>query len=243
MYPRLKDFFYFNKVERNGIIVLLIILIGLIAVNLWLSNQDQTITPSSKRVEEGLAFLDSIHQLEIEKRNKPSINKERNEVEMVPKNFNPNISSLEDFMSMGLTEKQANTIINYRNKGGAFRIKSDFKKMYSISDLMYQQLEAYILLPDTLETEQSIFESIEKPREWTPPVVYINSSDSADFTKLRGIGPTYASRIIKYRNRLGGFYNPNQLSEVYGLSDSLIRTFEEQLVFDSMPIQKLNVNI
>ena len=70
----------------------------------------------------------------------------------------------------------------------------------------------------------------------------INSSDSSEYTQLRGIGPTYASRIIKYRDRLGGFYKLEQLSEVYGVSDSLIKSFGNQLRFDSIKIQKLNVN-
>lgn len=49
-------------------------------------------------------------------------------------------------------------------------------------------------------------------------VVELNSSDSVELTSLPGIGPVLASRIIKYRRLLGGFYSVNQLKEVYGLS-------------------------
>lgn len=49
--------------------------------------------------------------------------------------------------------------------------------------------------------------------------IELNSSDSAELTKLPGIGPVFASRIIKYRNLLGGFYSVSQLKEVYGLKE------------------------
>lgn len=48
----------------------------------------------------------------------------------------------------------------------------------------------------------------------------INIADSAAWETLPGIGPSFAKRIVVFRDRLGGFYSMNQLKEVYGL-DSL----------------------
>ena len=62
------------------------------------------------------------------------------------------------------------------------------------------------------------------------------------YTKLRGIGPTYASRIIKYRNALTGFHSKSQLSEIYGISDSLLETFNDQLIIDTLSIRNMDVN-
>src|SRR3569833_3197280 len=50
-------------------------------------------------------------------------------------------------------------------------------------------------------------------------VIELNSADSAKLTELKGIGPSFARRIINYRNRLGGFINKEQLKEVYGMDD------------------------
>ena len=44
--------------------------------------------------------------------------------------------------------------------------------------------------------------------------IELNSADSAQLVALRGIGPYYASRIIRYRKRLGGFHSINQLKEL-----------------------------
>ncbi len=45
-------------------------------------------------------------------------------------------------------------------------------------------------------------------------VVEINRADSAELTTVRGIGPVYASIIIRYRERLGGFFDTRQLKEL-----------------------------
>ena len=59
--------------------------------------------------------------------------------------------------------------------------------------------------------------------------VDVNQADSFEFKALRGIGKTLSKRIVKYRNALGGFYNIGQLSEVYGVSDSLLQLLNPQL--------------
>lgn len=51
-------------------------------------------------------------------------------------------------------------------------------------------------------------------------VIDINTADSAAWVALNGIGPGFAKRIMTYREKLGGFYQVDQLKEVYGL-DSL----------------------
>ncbi|UPT65253.1 MAG: helix-hairpin-helix domain-containing protein [Sphingobacteriales bacterium JAD_PAG50586_3] len=50
-------------------------------------------------------------------------------------------------------------------------------------------------------------------------VVDINTADSLALLAVKGIGPTFAGRIVKYRNLLGGFTNKEQLAEVYGFAD------------------------
>ncbi len=62
--------------------------------------------------------------------------------------FNPNDISLDSLQLLGFSRKQAQTIINYRGKGGKFRQKKDFAKMYVVDSAKYQTLAPYILLPD-----------------------------------------------------------------------------------------------
>jgi competence protein ComEA len=61
--------------------------------------------------------------------------------------FNPNTISPDSLCLLGFSEKQALTIIHYREKGGIFRRKEDFKKMYVVDDARYVELLPYITIP------------------------------------------------------------------------------------------------
>ena len=105
---------------------------------------------------------------------------------------NPNTASVEELQRLGFSLKQAQSIDNYRNKGGRFRRKSDFAKSFVVSDSVFRRLEPYIDIPK----------------------LDINLADSAAFDTLPGIGGWFARQMIEYRERLGGYSYPEQLMEI-----------------------------
>ena len=107
--------------------------------------------------------------------------------------FNPNTVSLEDLQRLGFSEKQAQAIDNYRQKGGRFRRKADFAKSFVVSDSVYRRLEPYIDIP----------------------LLDINKADSLALLSLPGIGPFFAGKVVAYRTQLGGYSTPEQLMEIW----------------------------
>ena len=107
--------------------------------------------------------------------------------------FNPNTVSLSDLQRLGFSERQAQSIINYREKGGRFRRPADFAKSFVVADSVFKRLEPFIRIPK----------------------VDLNSADSTALVTLPGIGPFYAGKIIEYRSQLGGFSFPEQLMDIY----------------------------
>ena len=107
--------------------------------------------------------------------------------------FNPNTASLDDLMRLGFTEKQAQSILNYRAKGGRFRRPSDFAKSYVVADSVFERLKTFIDIPR----------------------IDINKADSTAFEALPGIGSYFASKMVSYRTSLGGYSYPEQLMEIY----------------------------
>ncbi len=86
-------------------------------------------------------------------------------------------------------------------------------------------------------------ERVEKtkiPKRYAPKVS-INSTIEEEWMSLYGIGPKYAERIVKYQKWLGGFYQKEQLQEVYGISDSLYQSIEIFLI-DSKPYKRMLIN-
>lgn len=71
--------------------------------------------------------------------------------------------------------------------------------------------------------------------------VNINAATAEELQELRGIGPVYSKRIVKYRDLLGGFYSKKQLVEVYGIEDSLYRELEP-FIKCSGAINKILIN-
>ncbi len=73
-------------------------------------------------------------------------------------------------------------------------------------------------------------------------VIELNSADSAKLTELKGIGASFARRIVNYRNRLGGFISKDQLKEVYGMDDDRYAEMQAQVSVDPSHVQKIHVN-
>ena len=142
--------------------------------------------------------------------------------------FNPNEVSVEDLVRLGFSEKQAQSIDSYRQKGGRFRRKSDFARSFVVSDSVFRRLEPYIDIPLT----------------------DINRADSAAFDALPGIGPYFAAKMVEYRGRLGGYSYPEQLMDIYhfdeekyaGLKDLISCSLPEPYRLWQLPADSLRLH-
>lgn len=138
------------------------------------------------------------------------MNVPRNKVECF--SFNPNTVPVEDLCRLGFTLKQAQSIDNYRRKGGRFCRKEDFARSFVVSDSIYRRLEPYIDIP----------------------LIDLNLADSADFDALPGVGSWFASKMIEHRKALGGYSCKEQLLDIHrfdrerydGLSDLITVSHE-----------------
>jgi len=155
--------------------------------------------------------------------------------------FDPNQLTAQKWMDFGLSEKQANSVLNYLKKGGSFRTKKDVLKIYGMNDKLYATLYPFIDLPDSFVRKEHF---PKKKEQFSARVVDLNKADSIALEKLKGIGPTLASRIVKYRNLLGGFITTEQLKEVWGLNDTLYQLIIPQIQISTpIEIRFLNLNI
>jgi DNA uptake protein ComE-like DNA-binding protein len=71
----------------------------------------------------------------------------------------------------------------------------------------------------------------------------LNSVNESDLIKVSGIGETLAGRIIRYRDKLGGFVDIIQLKDVYGLKVDVINTLEETIALKTpVKVDKQDIN-
>lgn len=223
MFQFLNEYFYFNQRERRGIIGLYLI-IALVAIsNLFIGSIIPKEREAYHNFFQEVALIDSI------------INKQESikKIAIQYFEFDPNNLDLAGWKRLGFSSKQALSILKYRSKGGYFYKKEDLLKMYAISDSVYRRLEPFI----QIKTRERPTKKINTLR------IELNSSDSSELIKVRGIGPVFAKRIIKYRNLLGGYHSVSQLTEVYGLDEEKFEQIQSNFTScDSTLIRHLNIN-
>jgi competence protein ComEA len=150
--------------------------------------------------------------------------------------FDPNETSYDTLIMLGLEDKEARTLINYRKKGGKFRVNSDIKKVYGLNEVRAEKLIHSVRFnPDT-----AVHAVTELSGQKT--LLDLNHCDSASLVRLRGIGPVLSVRIIKYRKLLGGFARKDQLKEVYGLPEETYNMIKGNIYVDTLGIRRININ-
>lgn len=232
----INNYFGFNKQQRNGLLVLLIISFVLLMIRVIYPHfmKPDPITIKNLPL--------------IERKLDSSENAYRNNFSKTQATlfvFDPNTVTLEQLIKLGFREKTAKTFISYRSKGVTFKSKTDLHKIYGISPQLYKSIEPYILITSPTKNKITVLENKKiVPVKVTQVIskVELNSADSFSLVALNGIGAGYAKRILKYRSILGGYANKDQLHEVYGFTDELFEKIKDQVTVDATNIKKINLN-
>lgn len=257
----IRDYLTFNKRERNGIVILISIILLLL---IYLNISDKFIRPEkvdfSKFENQIIAFNKQAEITDSLTKQQNSFADNRTDINNVSSpvpqyfTFNPNNLDVENWKKLGFNDKQIQTIKNYEAKGGQFRTKEDVKKMYCIKEEQYAQLEPYINIPSKPTpsyqqkyptTNSTLPTSNSQPRTTNSKlstIVELNSADSAYLTKVKGIGAFYAKAIIKYRQQLGGFAFKEQLMEIWKFDQEKFNAVKDYIIVDESEIKKININ-
>jgi competence protein ComEA len=249
----IKDYFTFSRKETYAGIVILLITAMFIALPYYFSNKKKK-EPLDAAVAKvaaiQLAAKDSNGvDANDEYSNKYASNKYNNYNKtsttsntITPFEFDPNIIDEIGWHKLGLSDKLIKTILNYRGKGGSFRTPEDIRKIWGLKKEDADILVPYVTIaakPSNNKFNNNYAaKTYEKPK---PTIVDINTATVEEFRALPGVGNT-AYKIVKYREKLGGFLNINQIKETYSLTDSVYQAMQPYLKFSSTDIQKLNIN-
>ncbi|NOY37851.1 MAG: helix-hairpin-helix domain-containing protein [Chlorobi bacterium] len=151
----------------------------------------------------------------------------------------PNRMQFGDWYALGLPFSLIRTLLNYRSAGGYFYVREDLKKVYGMTDSIYDAISTWLEVPDSMPVVSGVIAD-RMPSGFV--TVKLNQADSVTLLTLPGIGPVLAGRILRYRDLLGGFVIKDQLTEVYGLSEQTFHRIEPLLVIDSSRIIQINLN-
>lgn len=163
--------------------------------------------------------------------------------------FDPNNADSTLLLSLGLQPWQVRSIYRYRAKGGIYRQPSDFARLYGLTVKQYKELLPYIHISDEYKPAAEVYgrtdavrsgrDTLRYPVKLQPgQYVTLDDADTASLRKVPGIGRYYASRIVRYRNDLGGYVSVAQLSEIEGIPEAALSYFR----VTGGAVRKLNLN-
>jgi competence protein ComEA len=251
-----KDYLTFTKKERTAVLVLLFLIAAVWLMINYLPAP--TLKPASPgeidKFRKDLASLrkgDSAQESNFHNDNKPGIKPRFTRGELFY--FDPNTLSLEGWKKLGLRDKTIQTILHFTSKGGTFKQPEDIGKIYGLSAKDYERLLPYVRIQLTNKLRKDpVKDNFEKDSRtnFTPnhktfnhlSSLEINSADTSLWIALPGIGSKLASRIVLFRQKLGGFYSADQVGETFGLPDSTFQKIKPILQCNPPHLQQININ-
>ena len=240
----LRDFFYIRKSDRQAILFVLCIMAVALAVILFTdsrmdstpqyaadsaSNDNGNDNGNGRRTASYFAQPSTFH------------------AQRFP--FDPNTADSTQLLKLGLRPWQVKNVYKYRSRGGVYRKKEDFARLYGLTVKEYRELEPYIRIsPDYTTPASTLVGEVEEHhgrdtlkypvKVEVPSSVNLNTTDTMQLRKVPGVGEAFARRIIKYGQRLGGFVSPEQLREIEDFPEEAIPYF----VVQHPKTQKINLN-
>lgn len=239
----LQEYFNFNRRDRNGVLllVILVFLFGAFRFVYPYCFPEKQVDPHYEAMIRALKIGGKEADIALKRR----------EHDPITETFNPNELDWETSIKIGLTGKQWQSIKKYLDKGGRFKKKEDFAKMWVIDEEDYQRLEPHIVIPkqafedsnsetnpysnavnsrssnDKRSKNNKIFQGTFQNNEADlKPFPFHLNEMNASLAKKLGLPTKVCQNIEKYLASGGKFYKKNDLAKIYNLTDEMFEQLE-----------------
>ena len=233
-----KSHFWYTKNQRNGILLLLIIIIFLQLI-LHFKNFDsqQLVDLSQPKITSYNKQLDSLKKKSSKKK----------KFKIYP--FNPNYISDYKGYQLGMNVDEIDRLLAYREQRLYVNSAKEFQTITKISDSLLQKISPFFKFPEWVQKKNN---NKNNQQRYIPnsrinvleiTTVDINKATLKDFTFIEGVDEYLSERIIKYRSKLQGFSFKEQLHEVWGLDELIANKILSTFSIKNKPIiKKVNIN-
>lgn len=160
--------------------------------------------------------------------------------------FDPNTADSTELLRLGLRPWQVHNIYKYRARGGIYRRKEDFARLYGLTVKDYRRLEPYIRIGQDYQPAAKLvddrpfgIDSVIYPKKIdSTQRIVLNTADTTVLRTVPGIGKHFAHEIMKYGRRLGGYVSVDQLDEI----DYFPQESKRYFIIQQPAPQQLNLN-
>lgn len=144
-----------------------------------------------------------------------------------------------------MSTQEIDRLLEFRKTNKYVNSAKEFQAVTKVSDSLLNSISPYFKFPDWV-TNKKEFKSFSKQnfdKKERIVVLDINQATKDDLKKVYGIGDGLSDRILKEKEKLGGFVTMNQMNDVWGLSPEVIVKLNERFKIITLPnIKKININ-
>ena len=230
-----EDPFVISKRSKRGLLVLILASLGLIffpRVYMFFQKEEAFVINS-----EQIAEFERTHK-KFEKRNYSNYYSKKKKYKAPDSKFNPNTYTLSDWINLGLSEKQSVVILKFTARG--IYTEEDLKRIFVIPDVLFELIRDSVVYPERIQNTPNQ-ESFKKQAKQIN-LINLNTADTTEFMKIYGIGAFYAKQIIRYREKLGGFFKKEQLLEVWKMTPEAYDKIKDHVFISEKDVKRININ-
>ena len=230
-----EDPFVISKRSKRGLLVLILVSLVLIffpRVYMFFQKEEALVINS-----EQIAEFERTHK-KFEKRNYSNYYSKKKKYKAPDSKFNPNSYTLSDWIKLGLSEKQSVVILKFTARG--IYTEEDLKRIFVIPDVLFELIRDSVVYPERLQNTPNQ-ESFQKQVKQIT-LINLNTADTTEFMKIYGIGAFYAKQIIRYREKLGGYFTKEQLLEVWKMTPETYDKIKDNVFISEKDVKRIRIN-
>lgn len=202
-----KSHFVFSKNQQNGIFVLVLVIVILQGAYFVMNNSNTE--PAFAAEDEDIKKIQKqIDSIKIAKT-------EADTFKIFP--FNPNYLTDYRGYTLGMTTAEIDRLLEFRKEDQWINSAEDFKRVTGVSDSLLNTISPYFKFPEWVQEQQLSTRKSVAAKPFSAKSD-LNKAKAEDLQKVNGIGEVLSTRIINYRNKIGGFIDDIQLKDIYGLN-------------------------
>ncbi|WP_298221075.1 helix-hairpin-helix domain-containing protein [Flavobacterium sp.] len=227
------SYFKFSKAQRAGIFALLLLIVIFQFVYFFIDFNPKPNTGSNKQQWVALPLS----------KDSASVYKKKNTYELRP--FNPNFITDFKGYQLGMSVDEIDRLLAYRKTNRYVNSAQEFQQVTKVSDALLHKIAPHFKFPDWVNKRNAAqhYKASDFAVKETKVLQDINLASAEDLKKVYGIGDGLSERILKEKEKLGGFVSMNQLQDVWGLSPEVVENINKAFKVSGLPkVRKFNVN-
>lgn len=229
-----KSHFTFTKEQRNGIFLLLILIVILQSIYFFVDFSSEEVQVNQVELAKFTNEIDSLRKVKLEE----------SKSKIYP--FNPNYITDYKGSVLGMSNEEIDRLLDFRNQGKWINSTKQFQDVTQVSDTLLNSISPYFKFPEWVTNPQknnnSNYSRINTSKTYAQKQD-LNTATAQQLQRINGIGKVFSERILKLRNKSkGGFIADVELMDVYGLTPEIIEKITQEFTVKT-PRQVISIDL